>query len=477
MIQKFARLCIVLLWVALLWIPIGSGNAQAAEDFTNVALGKTTSSLNVYSASYPTSKAVDGSKTGYYCSSSTRGDQWLEVDLGDNYYIDRVEISPEPAYRKGLANFDLLISESPFSPTSTLEQDRAQASQGGTQIFFEGQIAEDPGVLTVGNFGRYVRIREPNAATWFTIDELKVYGSENAPPIDLGPLTDLEGKWFGQGWNIIAIPIEAQRSTQTICDSETGSENFCVHAEPYCEILDISGGFNVQNRLFPETLEIFGLEYDQQVFSPKGWQPGDPLPDCLDDFANSEDFDVIHGEKGTWLLLGEAGTTQNIVRTFSLPRGNIILAAGQAKSENLDAIPQTGGFPVANLGSFLALYNTPYSTLDSLLGDALNLQNPNEVLDKAIVKGNAMVLEVSTDNTGGAIASIPLLDRPNDVEGAFRVPAFKSTFWIENIDDKDNLQLQYSQTTDIDFLKDISGDLILWPHVDVSTLRKDTECK
>ena len=103
--------------------------------------------------------------------------------------------------------------------------------------------------------------------------------------------------------------------------------------------------------------------------------------------------------------------------------------------------------------------------------------NPNDVLDKEVIKGNAMVLELSTDNSGGAIVTVPYLNQSGDAVGAFQMPKFKSTFWIENINEKKNLQLQYSQTIDFEFIKDVSANLILWPHVDVATLCKDHYCE
>ena len=150
---------------------------------------------------------------------------------------------------------------------------------------------------------------------------------------------------------------------------------------------------------------------------------------------------------------------------------------GQVFTENLQEIPEVGGFPVAELGADRARYNGPYVLLKAQLGEFFNLENPNEVLNRDMIKGNATTIELSTDNSGGDIATIPFFNKPNDVVGAFKVPRFKSIFWIENTDDKNNLRLQYSQTTDLDFRKDLNRDLVMWPHVDVATLCKGAPCK
>ena len=299
------------------------------------------------------------------------------------------------------------------------------------------------------------------------------------PDPNLGPLAHLEGTWYGQGWNMIAIPIKRVSGTHTECtiDNDSDSkESFCIHAEPFCDVLDFNKKTQTVDKLFPENITVFGLEYEHTVFSSNSWKPGDPVPACPNNVSENGYFKKIHGEKGAWLLLGEEQGKDKVARIFSLTRGNTVLALGQAQSQKLEEIKETGGFPVAELGKDRERYNGPYRDLRDILKGDFNLENPNEVLDQRLIKGNATVLEVSTDKEGGAIASIPFFDMANGVEGDFQIPKFKSTFWIENTNNKSELQLQYSETTDFDFRKDLSGDLVLWPHVDVSTLCKDSYC-
>ncbi|NEQ10577.1 MAG: hypothetical protein F6K37_33060 [Moorea sp. SIO4E2] len=297
---------------------------------------------------------------------------------------------------------------------------------------------------------------------------------------NLGPLADLYGKWYGQGWNMIAIPIKRKSGTHTECTIEDvpgSKESFCIHAEPFCDVLDFKKKTETVDKLFPKNITVFGLEYEHTVFSSKTWEPGQAPPACPKDVSNDQSFKKIHGEKGAWLFLGQENGKNKVARIFSLTRGNTVLALGQAQSQKLEEIKETGGFPVAELGKDRERYNTPYRDLKDLLKGYFNLENPNEVLDQDIIKGNATVLEVSTAQKGGAIASIPFFDMANGVEGDFQIPKFKSTFWIENTHNKSELQLQYSETTDFDFRKDLSGDLVLWPHVDVSTLCQNSYCQ
>ena len=287
------------------------------------------------------------------------------------------------------------------------------------------------------------------------------------------PLTYFQGKWYGKGWNLVVLPIEKEpSSTDTQCVLETGKGNFCIKTAPYCEILEFDKSFKITNKLFPENIVVDALPYVQKVFLFDSWKPGDPLPECSRD---AEEMKVFHGEDGTLLFLGKEGTTDKVARIFSLPNGVMVLAMGKGELQDLQEIKKTGGLPVAELEN-REVYNKPYDRLEDELGDFFSAINPNDVLDKEVIKGDAMVLELSTDNSGGAIVTVPYLNQPSDAVGAFQMPKFKSTFWIENINEKKNLQLQYSQTIDFEFIKDVSGNLILWPHVDVATLCKDDYC-
>ncbi|MBE0476953.1 MAG: discoidin domain-containing protein [Coriobacteriia bacterium] len=72
-------------------------DVTAAADFTlspassNAALGKTASASSRYSSSYSADKAVDGSTSTYWRSSSG-GIQWLSVDLGAAYSLEKAVI-------------------------------------------------------------------------------------------------------------------------------------------------------------------------------------------------------------------------------------------------------------------------------------------------------------------------------------------------------------------------------------------------
>jgi hypothetical protein len=83
-----------------------------------------------------------------------------------------------------------------------------------------------------------------------------------------------------------------------------------------------------------------------------------------------------------------------------------------------------------------------------------------------------ITLSVSTQD-GGGIVNIPFVDKNANAT------QFTCQYWIETVKDpstgEDVQQLQYSQQTNIEFLPAFGGSpgqLIMWPHVNVNTLRK-----
>jgi hypothetical protein len=107
-----------------------------------------------------------------------------------------------------------------------------------------------------------------------------------------------------------------------------------------------------------------------------------------------------------------------------------------------------------------------------------NPAKPNQVLLEAIAGLKVVrttTLSVSTDG-GGGILNIPFVDANANAT------RFACDYWIETIEGtpvdggspEQVQQLQYSQQTNIEFLPQFGNpdQLIMWPHVNVNTLRK-----
>jgi hypothetical protein len=279
---------------------------------------------------------------------------------------------------------------------------------------------------------------------------------------DLGPLADLVGVWIGtQGWELIAVPSTEQ----------DGKEGFRFIARPYAEVISFSPiGAPVPNRGGPAgDMFITGLMYDMRIT----------------DLATNE---PLHLETGMWLNLsdvqGGPPPAQPIARSATIPHGDSLLAIGSASdAPGPPDIPMTSAVPYAGPGKKPLGYTDPWdppaipSPLTHVPGFLAG--TPNEVLKETIADLDVLsttTLSLSTAN-GGGILNIPFVD------ANAQATEFTCDYWIETVQDKGNpgrpepepvQQLQYSQQTNISFLPQF-GDpeqLIMWPHVNVNTLRK-----
>jgi len=129
-----------------------------AKPEINIAVGKTATSSSVESASYPPSNAVDGNSSTRW-SSQFSDPQWLMVDLGSVYNIDKVVISWEAAYA---SEYDILISK------DNLNWQVAQHITNGT-----GGLSNIP----ISSEARYIKMLGIQRATqWgYSIYEFEVY--------------------------------------------------------------------------------------------------------------------------------------------------------------------------------------------------------------------------------------------------------------------------------------------------------------
>jgi len=277
---------------------------------------------------------------------------------------------------------------------------------------------------------------------------------------ELGPLADLVGVWIGsQGWELIAVPEE----------DPDGREGFTFIARPYVEVVSFTPiGAPVPNRGGPAgEMFITGLMYDMRIT----------------DLVTNE---PLHLETGMWLNLadvqGGSPPDRPIVRSASIPHGDSVLALGTStETAGPPDIPLTSAVPEAGpeppFGYADAWQVQIPSPCDANV--KFNPAQPNQVLADAIAELKVVkttTLSVSTDGRGG-ILSIPF------VAANANATRFACDYWIETIQgtatndggSPDHVQqLQYSQQTNIEFLPQFGNpdQLIMWPHVNVNTLRK-----
>jgi hypothetical protein len=268
---------------------------------------------------------------------------------------------------------------------------------------------------------------------------------------ELGSLADLIGTWFGtHGWEMIAVP--------------RGEKAFLLIVRPYCEVITFAAlGAPVPNRgAIEPDIGIGGLTYELRI-------------------SDLETNEPLHLENGMWLDLGETQSPR-IARMAAIPHGDTFLALGdlsvgtgaqaRPKIPNISGLPTTGeGMPLGYTDQYLHPSVKGFSPV-----------SPNEVLERDLGKLNVVetvTLSVSTQTSTGGVLNIPFV-----TENA-NTTAFQATYWIETVevDKKDPSgkvigteqvqQLQYSQQSNLEFFARPDGEgLIMWPHVNVNTLRK-----
>ncbi len=139
--------------------PLATPTATAVSS-ANLAVGRPATASSLESASYPASNAVDGNG-GTRWSSQFSDPQWLAVDLGQSYAIDRVRLSWETAYGSA---YQIQVSSDNATWTTIYS---ATTGTGGVND------------LTVSGTGRYVRMYGTQRGTpWgYSLWEFQVYGS------------------------------------------------------------------------------------------------------------------------------------------------------------------------------------------------------------------------------------------------------------------------------------------------------------
>jgi hypothetical protein len=138
----------------------------------NLALNKTASASTTRTGtSYTAAKAVDGSTSTSWMSSTTTSAQWVRVDLGSSQSISYVKIAwPATYFAKAF---------------------QIQTSTDGTTFTSRYSATGAAGALIKASFtavsARYVRVycTTPNNTTYYGVSELEVYATvpPNQPPV------------------------------------------------------------------------------------------------------------------------------------------------------------------------------------------------------------------------------------------------------------------------------------------------------
>lgn len=266
-------------------------------------------------------------------------------------------------------------------------------------------------------------------------------------PSNLGPLEALVGTWKGNsGWNVVALP-----------DKNNPDTGFILLLQKYQETITFTSlGGKTPNRGPKGTQLTYGLEYELSI---NDLDTGEPL----------------HKENGMWLIASNPSGEFPIARQSSVPHGDVLLAQGTY--ETIQGAPTFPVFDVRPIGSPspLGYGEGKYNSISE--GGSWSAPFPSSNFNEALamdIKDQTILstthISVNSKNQGGVL-SIPFVTRNANIT------AFDADYYIETVKGSDGsefLQLQYTQNSVMEFMKNIEGPnpLIIWPHGNVNTLRK-----
>ncbi|MCD0470560.1 family 16 glycosylhydrolase [Flavobacterium sp. JAS] len=157
-------------------------NITPPTNNVNLALAKTATASTEENAILSASKATDGDGTGTrWASSFANATEWIYVDLGSNYNINRVVLKWEAAFA---TQYKIQIStDNVFTENETVNTQTA--SDGGTDD------------LTVSASGRYIRVlcnAKALAPYGYSLYEIEAYGSASTAKKSSAIIQETQGE-------------------------------------------------------------------------------------------------------------------------------------------------------------------------------------------------------------------------------------------------------------------------------------------
>jgi hypothetical protein len=145
----------------------------------NMAEGKPATQSSTYGGG-AASRAVDGNTDGDYVNGSVthtgeNTNAWWEVDLGNSYSIDSIEIwnrTGSDKFVQRLNDFYVFVSDVPFESTDLM----TTLAQGGVWSRHITTAPDPSASLSVGAVGRYVRI-QLTGTNYLNLAEAKVFAN------------------------------------------------------------------------------------------------------------------------------------------------------------------------------------------------------------------------------------------------------------------------------------------------------------
>jgi hypothetical protein len=298
----------------------------------NLALGRTAVASSVEGTPYGASYAVDGNSQTRW-SSQFSDPQWIYVDLGARYDVDRVVLHWETAFARF---YDLQISDDAINWTPLASQ--SWGSDGGIDNWHN---------LT--GTGRYVRMYGRARATpWgYSLWEIEIYGTPSSSPPPPPASVNLALKRFTFASSVEGPGLEPMRAVDGSLSTRWSSQ----FSDPQWIAVDLGQAIDI-TRVVLRWEMAYGADYQIQVSNDKStWSTvravvgGDGGVDDLTGLSGSGRYVRMYGtRRGThW---GYSLLEFEVFGTFAETGGDIVLYAADAKPQHL-----RGWFKVADPSS------------------------------------------------------------------------------------------------------------------------------
>ncbi|SBT89015.1 Pectate lyase superfamily protein [Streptomyces sp. DI166] len=206
-------------WVGLLaagLIAVGllPAPAHAADDDPNLALGRPATAGGAHGG-YPATNVTDGSQQSYWEGPAGSFPQWVQVDLGSQVDLDRVELKLPAAWEQRSQSLAVLGSADGDSFTTLAD------AQSRT---FSPSEANTVDIDLPAATARYVRVRVTSNSGWNAaqLSELEIYGEGGDDPGD----PPLEGTNLARN-----KPIEATSTTQNYVATNANDDSLTTYWE------------------------------------------------------------------------------------------------------------------------------------------------------------------------------------------------------------------------------------------------------
>lgn len=287
----------------------------------------------------------------------------------------------------------------------------------------------------------------------------------DAPPTSFGPadapgqggsrtlLSDLQGRWVGEGINTLWVPTPAGAPTPTPPPTYNPVPNQPAKPLPRfvssrtTETIVIGEALgSVPNKGAKEEFSEIAAPYEQRTCDENG--------------------NLIHVENGFWLLtpltqVPEAGAS--VAKLSSIPHGTVAIVQGDlpTRHDGQSQLPAPDAVPVMPASPVEGLIKPSGPLAQEFIDNVAAY-----VQQRATTDCTGLLWQLELESTG--VANIPFVNQNA------KVTSVRSTFWIGNLGiraDGEGEQaasvLAYVQTVLINF------DGIDWPHISVGYLTRD----